>query len=98
MIGTVNASESLITLAVSIMFIVALASGHLEAEALFDACELDAGLIVGGVVAAQLPDGWSRPYAGGTLLRLVGGLIMLLPLFQTAQQVGLSESSKRIPF
>ncbi|CAH2398224.1 sulfite exporter TauE/SafE family protein [Mesorhizobium escarrei] len=88
-IGTVNAAEFLITLAVSVTFIVALVSGHWqEAGALSTHASSVLGLIVGGIVAATLAGWVLKAIAERTLLRLVGCLIMLLALFQTAQQLG----------
>jgi uncharacterized protein len=52
-IGTVNASEFLITLAVSIGFLTALLSGHWqEAGGILDHAYAVGGLIVGGLIAA----------------------------------------------
>jgi uncharacterized membrane protein YfcA len=88
-IGTVNASEFLITLAVSITFIVALVTGHWQdAGALSDHAASVAGLVVGGIVAAPLAGWMVKAMHERTLLRLVGCLIMLLALFQTVQQLG----------
>ena len=88
-IGTVNASEFLITLAVSITFIVALVTGHWqEAGALSTHASSVLGLIVGGIVAAPLAGWMVKAMQERTLLRLVGCLIMLLALFQTVQQLG----------
>ena len=88
-IGTVNAAEFLITLAVSITFIVALVTGHWqEAGALSTHASSVLGLIVGGIVAAPLAGWMVKAIRERTLLRLVGLLIMLLALFQTVQQLG----------
>jgi uncharacterized membrane protein YfcA len=83
-IGTVNASEFLITLAVSVTFLVALLTGHWEdAGDLTGHATAVAGLVVGGVFAAPLA-GWMVKILKETmLLRLVGGLIVLLAGYQT---------------
>jgi uncharacterized membrane protein YfcA len=85
-IGTVNASEFLITLSVSISFVLALVSGHWQ-----DAGELTrnlaavAGLVLGGVLAAPLAGRMVKMLREAVLLRLVGVLIMLLAGWQTVQ-------------
>jgi uncharacterized membrane protein YfcA len=85
-IGTVNASEFLITLSVSISFVLALVSGHWQ-----DAGELTrnlaavAGLVLGGVLAAPLAGRMVKMLREVVLLRLVGVLIMLLAGWQTVQ-------------
>jgi uncharacterized membrane protein YfcA len=85
-IGTVNASEFLITLAVSLTFLFALLTGHWEeagelTENLFPV----AGLILGGVIAAPIAGLVVKSIAEKTLLRLVGALIILLAGWQTAE-------------
>ncbi|MCV3242238.1 sulfite exporter TauE/SafE family protein [Mesorhizobium sp. ZC-5] len=88
-IGTVNASEFLITLSVSLTFLIALLTGHWE-----DAGDLTknlaavAGLVVGGVCAAPLAGLMVRRLREKVLLRLVGTLIVLLAGWQTAQLLG----------
>lgn len=85
-IGTVNASEFLITLSVSLAFLFALLTGHWE-----DAGELTenlvpvAGLIVGGVLAAPIAGKVVKSIPENVLLRLVSVLIILLAGWQTAQ-------------
>ena len=89
-IGTVNASEFLITLSVSLTFIIALLTGHWD-----DAGDLTrnlyavGGLIAGGLVAAPLAGYLVKSMRETFLLRLVGILIMLLAGWQTAQLTGL---------
>ncbi|TIP69743.1 MAG: sulfite exporter TauE/SafE family protein, partial [Mesorhizobium sp.] len=57
-IGTVNASEFLIALAVSLSFLATIVTGHWEQAGEFrDYLTSVAGLIVGGVLAAPLA-GW----------------------------------------
>ena len=88
-IGTVNASEFLITLAVSSTFLFALLSGHWEEAADFRTYATSiAGLIVGGVCAAPLAGLMVKRLPERTLLRAVGVLIVLLASYQTAQQLG----------
>lgn len=85
-IGTVSASEFLITLSVSLTFLVALLSGHWEeAGALSQNLTAVAGLIVGGLAAAPLAGLFVRKIEETMLLRLVGTLIVLLAGWQTAQ-------------
>ncbi|VVT06934.1 sulfite exporter TauE/SafE family protein [Rhizobium sp. EC-SD404] len=87
-IGTVNASEFLITLSVSLAFLIALLTGHWE-----DAGDLSshatsiAGLIVGGLVAAPLAGWMVRHVPEKILLRAVGTVICTLAITQTIQQV-----------
>ena len=60
-IGTVNASEFLITLAVSMTFLIALLTGHWEsASSLNSHLAAVGGLVAGGLVAAPSQDGSSR--------------------------------------
>ena len=88
-IGTVNASEFLITTGVSLTFLLALLSGHWE-----DAGDVGAhaaavgGLVVGGVIAAPFAGWIVRTLPEQHLLRIVGLLIVLLAGWQTAQQIG----------
>jgi len=88
-IGTVNASEFLITLSVSLTFLFALLSGHWEtAGDLMDHFAAVAGLIVGGLFAAPLAGLMVKTLQETLLLRLVGVLIVLLAGWQTAQHLG----------
>jgi uncharacterized protein len=89
-IGTVNASEFLVTLAVSLTFLISLLTGHwAEAGDLLRNLAAVAGLIAGGLVAAPLAGYFVKTMSETVLLRLVGILIMLLAGWQTAQQTGL---------
>lgn len=89
-IGTVNASEFLITLSVSLSFLIALLTGHWEAAGeLIDNLSAVAGLIVGGLFAAPLAGFMVKTLAERTMLRLVGTLIVLLATWQTLQQFGI---------
>jgi uncharacterized protein len=89
-IGTVNASEFLITLSVSLTFLFALLTGHWT-----DAGDLSqhglsiAGLVVGGLLAAPLAGWMVRRLPEKILLRAVGILIVILALYQTLNQIGI---------
>lgn len=88
-IGTVNASEFLITLSVSLTFLIALLTGHWEeAGELTQNAAAVAGLILGGLLAAPLAGIIVRKLKEKVLLRLVGCLIVLLAGWQTAQLLG----------
>ncbi|MER2536624.1 MAG: sulfite exporter TauE/SafE family protein [Rhizobiaceae bacterium] len=88
-IGTVNAAEFLITLSVSLTFLIALVSGHWEeAGELTSNFMAVAGLIVGGLMAAPLAGYIVKMLPPTSLLRLVGILIMLLAGWQSAQLFG----------
>ena len=88
-IGTVNASEFLITLFVSLTFLLALISGHWEeAGELTDNLPAVAGLVLGGLFAAPLAGIMVKSLRDTVLLRMVGTLIVLLAGWQTAQLLG----------
>ncbi len=88
-IGTVNASEFLITTSVSLTFLLALLTGHWQdAGDLTDNLPAVAGLVVGGVFAAPLAGIMVKRLRETVLLRLVGILIVLLAGWQTAQILG----------
>jgi uncharacterized membrane protein YfcA len=88
-IGTVNASEFLITLSVSLAFLLAMLTGHWEnAGKLSDNLPAVLGLIVGGLFAAPLAGFMVKSLRDTLLLRLVGSLIVLLAGWQTAQLLG----------
>src|SRR5690606_10633042 len=85
-IGTVNASEFLIALSVSLSFLFALLTGHwAEAGTVMGTIGPIAGLIVGGVLAAPFAGWFIKQVPEKLLLRLVGCLIVGLASFQTAQ-------------
>ena len=85
-IGTVNASEFLITLSVSLTFLFALLTGHWdEAGELTQNLAAVAGLVIGGLLAAPLAGLIVRKLKEKVLLRLVGSLIVALAGWQTAQ-------------
>ncbi|WP_062111406.1 sulfite exporter TauE/SafE family protein [Aureimonas sp. AU40] len=82
-IGTVNAAEFLITLSVSLSFLVALLTGHWEeAGDLTDHALSVLGLIAGGVLAAPLAGYAVKRIPERLLLRIVGLLICALALQQ----------------
>lgn len=88
-IGTVNAAEFLITLSVSLTFLIALVTGHWEeAGELTSNLAAVAGLIVGGLMAAPLAGYIVKAMRETSLLRVVGVLIVLLAGWQSAQLFG----------
>lgn len=85
-IGTVNTVEFFLTVAVSMAFIVALLTGHWEeAGELTQYAWAVAGLILGGVVAAPLAGYVTKILPQRVLMLLVGGLVSLLAVYQTAR-------------
>lgn len=89
-IGTVNASEFLVTVAVALSFLIASLSGHWVSHGgLMDNLTAVAGLVVGGLFAAPLAGLMVKNLPESLLLRLVGCLIMLIAGYQTVQQLGL---------
>jgi uncharacterized membrane protein YfcA len=85
-IGTVNASEFLITLSVSVTFLASLISGHWEATGTLTQYGWSvAGLITGGLFAAPMAGWMVKTVPEKALLRAVGILIVCLSLYQTAQ-------------
>ncbi len=85
-IGTVNAAEFLITLAVSLSFLTALLTGHWEdgggLQVLGPAV---AGLIIGGLFAAPMAGFLVRNIRENLLLRAVGVLIVAIAGYQAAR-------------
>lgn len=82
-IGTVNAAEFLVTLSVSLAFLLALVTGHWEeAGDLTDHALSVLGLIAGGVLAAPLAGYAVKRIPERWLLRIVGLLICALALQQ----------------
>jgi uncharacterized membrane protein YfcA len=85
-IGTVNAAEFTITLAISVSFVVALLTGHWEeAGALSDSLSAVAGLIAGGVIAAPLAGLAVRIVPARPLTGFVGALVVVLAAIQAVQ-------------
>lgn len=88
-IGTVNTTEFLIALSVSLSFVFALVTGHWDdAGELTDHAAAVAGLVGGGLLAAPFAGWFTKSIPETVLLRLVGGLILLLAGFQTWQAMG----------
>ena len=88
-IGTVNASEFLIALSVSLSFVASIVTGHWEEAGDFrDYLASVGGLIAGGVLAAPLAGWMVKALKEKTLLRLVGILITLLAGYQTLELTG----------
>jgi uncharacterized protein len=86
MIGTVNTVEFFLTFAVSLAFVLALATGHWdEAGGLAQYAWAVAGLIVGGVIAAPLAGLVTRILPQRVLMVAVGALVSLLAIYQTAR-------------
>jgi uncharacterized protein len=86
MIGTVNTVEFFLTFAVSLAFVLALATGHWEeAGGLAQYAWAVAGLIVGGVLAAPLAGFVTRILPQRVLMVAVGALVSLLAIYQTAR-------------
>lgn len=89
-IGTVNASEFLIALSVSLSFLIAILTGHWEQAGGFREPLISvAGLVAGGVLAAPMAGWMVKVLEEKTLLRLVGSLITLLAGYQTFRLAGL---------
>jgi len=87
-IGTVNASEFLIALSVSLSFLATFVTGHWQpAGGLGNHFTSIGGLIIGGVLAAPLAGWVVKALNESTLLRLVGTLITLLAGYQTLEPV-----------
>ncbi|MEF2554350.1 sulfite exporter TauE/SafE family protein [Aurantimonas sp. A2-1-M11] len=80
-IGSVNAAEFVVTVAVSLTFLIALLTGRWQADMTGNALAVG-GLILGGVVAAPLAAYAVRIIPEKPLLRLVGILICALALYQ----------------
>lgn len=88
-IGTVNASEFLIALSVSLSFLATVLTGHWEQAGDFrDHLTSIGGLITGGVLAAPFAGWVVKALQEKTLLRLVGSLITLLAGYQTLELTG----------
>jgi len=85
-VGTVNTVEFFVTTAVSVAFVTALLTGHWqEAEGLDRYLWSVAGLVAGGVLAAPLAGFVVRIIPARRLMILVGGLVVVLALYQTWQ-------------
>lgn len=88
-IGTVNAAEFFVTVAISATFVWALLTGHwAQAGAVEDYAMAVGGLIVGGLIAAPFAGWIAKTVPMPILSRLVGGLILVLAGFQGLQLAG----------
>lgn len=89
-IGTVNASEFLVTISVSVTFLASLVSGHWQATGILTQHGWAiGGLIAGGLFAAPMAGWMVKAVPEKALLRAVGILIVCLSLYQAAQLVAL---------
>lgn len=88
-IGTANAAEFFVTSAISATFLAALLSGHWEsAEGLVEHAWAVGGLILGGLLAAPLAGYVVRIVPLRPLTFAVGGLVLLVAGYQTANLLG----------
>ena len=88
-IGTSNAAEFFVAVAVSSAFVYALVSGHWrEAQGLEQHAWAVAGLVVGGVTAAPLAGWITKHLPARGLTWIVGLLVVGLAIYQTAQLIG----------
>lgn len=88
-IGTVNAAEFLVTVAISASFVIALVSGHWrEAAGLATHAWAVAGLIAGGVIAAPIAGYITRLVPVRPLTVAVGLLVLGLAIYQLARLMG----------
>lgn len=88
-IGTVNAAEFFVTVAISATFVWALVTGHWsEAGALEDHAWAVGGLIAGGLIAAPFAGWIAKAVPTRILTLIVGGLIVLLAGYQGLQLAG----------
>ncbi len=86
MIGTVNTVEFFLTFAVSLAFVLALATGHWEeAGGLEQYAWAVAGLILGGVIAAPLAGFVTKVLPQRVLMVAVGVLVTMLGIHQTVR-------------
>ena len=89
-IGTANAAEFVVTVAISATFVWALMTGHWsEAGALQDHAWAIGGLIAGGLIAAPFAGWITKIIPARTLTFMVGGLIVALAVYQGLQLAGI---------
>ncbi|PYE85026.1 sulfite exporter TauE/SafE family protein [Pseudoroseicyclus aestuarii] len=86
-IGTVNTAEFVLTVAVSITFLLAIVTGHWDGTGLDRHAWAVAGLILGGLAAAPLAGVVVRVIQPRALMVLVGVLICTLAVYQATQLV-----------
>ncbi|MET0182495.1 MAG: sulfite exporter TauE/SafE family protein [Caulobacterales bacterium] len=85
-IGTVNATEFLVTLAISATFVWALVTGRWEVEGGWHGIGAAlAGLVIGGLIAAPLAGFITKIVPARTLMAMVGCLVVALALWQGIQ-------------
>jgi uncharacterized protein len=85
-IGTVNATEFLVTLAASATFVWAFVTGRMQFEGgLQGAGAALAGLIIGGLIAAPIAGYVTKLLPARTLMAAVGVLVVTLALWQGVQ-------------
>lgn len=85
-IGTVNATEFLVTLAISATFIWAFVTGRFTIEGgAQGAGAALAGLVLGGLIAAPIAGYITKVVPARTLMAAVGGLVVALALWQGIQ-------------
>ncbi len=88
-IGTANAAEFLVTVAISATFVWALVTGHWEdADAIQNHFTAVAGLVVGGLIAAPFAGLITKKVPRRALTYGVGGLLLILAGFQGLQLAG----------
>lgn len=85
-IGTVNAAEFFVTVAISATFVIALLTGHWsQAEGLLEHAAAVGGLVVGGVLAAPLAGFVTRRVPARAMTATVGALVLALAAYQFAR-------------
>lgn len=88
-IGTVNTAEFFLTVAISATFVWALLTGHwADAGGLENHVSAVAGLVVGGLIAAPFAGLITKKVPQRALTYAVGGLLLMLSLFQGLQLAG----------
>lgn len=88
-IGTVNTAEFFLTVAISATFVWSLITGHWEeAGALENHAAAIGGLVAGGLLAAPFAGLIAKKVPRRILTYAVGGLLVLLALFQGLQLAG----------
>jgi uncharacterized membrane protein YfcA len=89
-IGTANAAEFFVTVAISVAFLVALLTGRWEqAGDLREHAQAVAGLVVGGLCAAPLAGWVTKKVPLRAMTVAVGSVVILLAAHQTARLMGL---------
>jgi uncharacterized membrane protein YfcA len=82
-VGTVNTAEFLLTVAVSVTFLISLLSGHWkDADGISTHLTAVVGLIIGGVVAAPLAGKITKHIPVRTFTWAVGVLVVLIAIYQ----------------